>query len=75
MDLRQIGEPFEKKYTQFSESDIGNISGTYHRWQKEQIENIPEFCYVATFDEVKKKGKVNAPFARFTRRAGLAHRL
>jgi type I restriction enzyme M protein len=55
MDLRQIGEPFEKKYTQFSESDIGNISGTYHRWQKEQIENIPEFCYVATFDEVKKK--------------------
>ncbi len=55
MDLRQIGEPFEKKYTQFSESDIGYISGTYHQWKKEQIKNIPEFCYVATFDEIKKK--------------------
>lgn len=33
MDLRQWGEPFEKKYTQFSEDDIAKISATYHNWQ------------------------------------------
>ena len=33
MDLRQMGEPFEKKYTQFSVADIQKIAGTYHAWQ------------------------------------------
>jgi len=33
MDLRQIGEPFEKKYTQFSGTDIQKIAGTFHTWQ------------------------------------------
>jgi len=33
MDLRQMGEPFEKKFTQFSEIDIRNIAGTFHAWQ------------------------------------------
>ncbi|MEI6680799.1 MAG: N-6 DNA methylase, partial [Mariniphaga sp.] len=33
MDLRQIGEPFEKKYTQFSIEDIRKIASTYHQWQ------------------------------------------
>lgn len=33
MDLRQMGEPFEKKYTQFSKADIEKITGTYHTWQ------------------------------------------
>ncbi len=34
MDLRQWGEPFEKKYTQFSKDDISKIAGTYHTWQE-----------------------------------------
>jgi type I restriction enzyme M protein len=55
MDLRQLGEPFEKKYTQFSNEDIKNVTNTYHQWQSEEIENIPEFCYSAKFDEVAKK--------------------
>lgn len=55
MDLRQLGEPFEKKYTQFSNDDIKKIASTYHQWQTEDIENIPEFCYAATFNEVAKK--------------------
>ncbi len=55
MDLRQMGIPFEKKYIQFSEDDIKKITGTYHQWQIHEIENIPEFCYSATFDEVAKK--------------------
>jgi type I restriction enzyme M protein len=55
MDLRQLGEPFEKKYTQFSDEDIQKVVNTYHQWQTMEIENIPEFCYSASFDEVEKK--------------------
>jgi type I restriction enzyme M protein len=55
MDLRQIGIPFEKKYIQFSEEDIIKITGSYHQWQTKVIENIPEFCYSASIEEVVKK--------------------
>ncbi len=57
MDLRQMGEPFEKKYTQFSDADIKKIANTYHTWQcnNNKYENIPEYCYSATFDEIAKK--------------------
>lgn len=55
MDLRQLGEPFEKKYTQFSDADIKKVTSTYHQWQSVKIENIPELCYSASFDEVAKK--------------------
>jgi type I restriction enzyme M protein len=57
MDLRQSGEPFEKKYTQFSESDISKIAETYHLWQQdaENYHDIPEFCYSAPKDEVVSK--------------------
>jgi type I restriction enzyme M protein len=67
MDLRQMGIPFEKKYIQFSEEDILKITNTYHLWQTSRLEdapsssnathyqNIPEFCYSASFDEVAQK--------------------
>lgn len=55
MDLRQLGEPFEKKFTQFSDTDIQKVVQTYHQWQTNEIENIPEFCYAATLEEVIKK--------------------
>ncbi len=55
MDLRQLGEPFEKKFTQFSDTDIQQVVQTYHQWQIKEIENIPEFCYAATLEEVIKK--------------------
>ena len=61
MDLRQIGIPFEKKYIQFAEEDILKITGTYHQWQCTgnplwlPYENIPEFCYSASLDEITKK--------------------
>ena len=59
MDLRQMGEPFEKKFTQFADSDIQKISTTYHNWQltnyEKTYQNIPEFCYSASFDEVLAK--------------------
>ena len=55
MDLRQMGEPFEKKYTQFAETDITKVAKTYHQWQQKKIENVPEYCYSASFEEVKAK--------------------
>jgi len=57
MDLRQKGVPFEKKYTQFDKETIDEISSTYHIWQsdEENYNDIPEFCYSASKDEVSSK--------------------
>lgn len=58
MDLREIGEPFEKKFTQFSEKRIKEIAGTYHAWQTSTgsaYQDMPEFCFSATLEEVVKK--------------------
>lgn len=57
LDIRQRGIPFEKKYTQFSEEEIVDIAKTYHTWQTnlEGYQNIPEFCYSATKNEVAAK--------------------
>lgn len=57
MDLRQLGIPFEKKYTQFSDEDITKITETYHNWQQNTglYKDMPEFCYSAKFDEIEKK--------------------
>lgn len=59
IDTRQMGEPFEKKFLQFSEKDTKKITETYHNWQQDGFEktyqNVPEFCYSASFDEIVKK--------------------
>lgn len=56
MDLRQIGEPFEKKFTQFSEQHIKDIANTYHNWQQGiDYQNIPEYCYSAKKEEIISK--------------------
>lgn len=88
MDLRQMGEPFEKKFTQFADADITKVVQTYHTWQTSgsveapastninttqstastniitkapaspntnTYQNIPEFCYSASYAEVAKK--------------------
>jgi type I restriction enzyme M protein len=57
MDLRQQGEPFEKKYIQFSPTQIQDIAQTFHTWQtdKETYQDIPEYCYSANKAEVEKK--------------------
>ena len=59
MDLRQVGEPFEKKHTQFSEADIKKVTNTFHNWQQvgfeKSYQNTPEFCYSASFGEIEKK--------------------
>ncbi len=59
MDLRKIGEPFEKKFIQFSEQHIQDITKTYHAWQQKLnesgYEDVPEYCYSAHIDEIAKK--------------------
>jgi type I restriction enzyme M protein len=57
MDLRQVGEPFEKKYIQFSDTHLSEITNTYHNWQKadNDYQDVPEYCYSAKKDEVIKK--------------------
>src|SRR5690554_6759086 len=59
LDLREMGSPFEKKYTQLTQEDIVKVSKTYHDWQQVGFEktfaNTPEYCYSATFDEIKSK--------------------
>lgn len=58
MDLRQMGEPFEKKFVQFNDvKDIKKAADTYHHWQQTDkgYEDVPEFCYSATLEEIEKK--------------------
>lgn len=59
VDLRQWGEPFEKKYIQFSEDHIKDIARNYHHWQREGFEesyqNVAEYCYSATLEEIASK--------------------
>ena len=65
MDLRQRGSPFEKKYIELTAEDIEKVTNVYHSWQQEGFENtyedIPEFCYSASFDEVAEKGFTLVP--------------
>jgi type I restriction enzyme M protein len=59
MDLRQMGAPLEKKFTQLLPEDIDKVAGTLHTWQQKkartEYENIPEFCYSANIEEVRNK--------------------
>ena len=54
MDLRQLGEPFEKKFTQFSDADIKKVVSTYHHWQSRGELNSPD-------NSPDKKGELNSP--------------
>ena len=62
MDLRQLGEPFEKKFTQFSDADIKKVVSTYHHWQTRGELNSPDKKGVCdTPQRPDKKGELNSP--------------
>lgn len=65
MDLRQMGSPFEKKYTELTPDDRAVVTDTYHNWQSTDYESKysdkPEFCYSASYDEIKEKGYTLVP--------------
>ena len=60
-----MGSPFEIKYTELTEDDIAKVTEVYHNWQQEgyqeSYQDIPEFCYSASFDEVSEKGFTLVP--------------
>ena len=56
MDLREMGIPFEKKFTEFSPDNIKEITSTFHNWQTDgEYVNIPEYSYAAKTEEIKSK--------------------
>ena len=65
MDLRQMGSPYEKKYIELTDEDRAKVTAVYHAWQQEDYEetyqNVPEFCYSASFEEVEEKGFTLVP--------------
>lgn len=65
MDLRQMGSPFEKKYVELTAEDRDKVTSVYHAWQLEDFaetyQDVPEFCYSASFDEVAEKGFTLVP--------------
>ena len=74
MDLRQCGEPFEKKFVQFSEQDIQNFANTLHTWQQvvaeDKYKNVAEYCYSATKEDIAAKdySLVPSKYIEFTNR-------
>jgi type I restriction enzyme M protein len=58
MDLRTWGRVYEKKYIEFAPEEIEKVVNNYHNWQQDDYQtnyqDIPEFCYSAHVDEVKK---------------------
>ena len=65
MDLRKMGSPYEKKYVELTEDDRQKVASVYHAWQQEGYEetyqDVPEFCYSASFNEVEEKGFTLVP--------------
>lgn len=65
MDLRQMGSPYEKKYIELTDEDRAKVTTVYHNWQQEgyeeTYENVPEFCYSASKEEVEEKGFTLVP--------------
>jgi type I restriction enzyme M protein len=57
MDLRQRGIPFEKKFIQFSDENIEEITNAYHNWQQvnSDYKDVPEFCASVSNEEIEKK--------------------
>ncbi len=57
LDLRQRGIPFEKKFIQFSDENITEITDAYHNWQQVDgnYQDVPEFCASVTNEEIEKK--------------------
>ena len=65
IDLRKCGVEFEKQFIELTEEEISKVANIYHIWQQEGYEtsykNIPEFCYSASFDEIKENDFLLVP--------------
>ena len=72
MDLRRMGTPYQKKYVELNEETRQKVADTYHTWQTtaatEGYEDIDEYCYSATLEEIISKGYTLVPskYIKFT---------
>jgi type I restriction enzyme M protein len=59
MDLRKWGSEFEKAFIELTPEDIQKVVENFHNWQQfgweKAYKDIPEFCYSASFAEIKEK--------------------
>ncbi len=57
VDLRKWGSEYEKMYIQLTEEGIYKVVTNFHNWQEVDYQktylNIPEYCYSASFEEIK----------------------
>lgn len=58
MDLRRWGQEFEKQFIELTDDEIAKVAMNYHNWQqndyKKTYKNIAEYCYSASFNEIKQ---------------------
>lgn len=57
VDLRKWGSEYEKMYIQLTDEDTYKVVSNFHNWQEvdyqKTYQNIPEYCYSASFEEIK----------------------
>ncbi|MEX0684476.1 MAG: class I SAM-dependent DNA methyltransferase [Balneolales bacterium] len=57
IDLRRWGSEYDKKFIELTAKDIEKVTLNYHNWQQTDYnttyKNVPEYCYSASFEEVK----------------------
>ncbi|MEI8210048.1 MAG: N-6 DNA methylase, partial [Methylococcales bacterium] len=57
VDLRRWGTEYEKMYMELIPEDIEKIVSNFHNWRKTNYKdiytNVPEYCYSASFEELK----------------------
>lgn len=63
IDARSLGTLINRRNKEFSETDIKQISDTYHNWRKPNgnYTDIAGFCKTATIEEVKNNNWVLMP--------------
>lgn len=71
MDLRTWGEPYEKKYIQFTEDDIRRAALRFHQWQRTDLGEYcdePEFCKSVKIADLKDASLVPSKYIEFASR-------
>lgn len=58
IDLRKWGTEYDKQFIEIIPEDITKVAENYHNWQQDSFEekykDVPEYCYSASVEEIKK---------------------
>lgn len=62
IDARKLGFMRGRVLHDFTVDDVKNVATTFHTWQSGNgYQNVDEYCYAATLDDVRKQGHVLTP--------------